>query len=166
MTPTACGESLLKNGSAPSGRTLRSGDVCGDTVVRFGTFFFSDPIAGWPRFDVRPVRWPLRRPFVTALGQKSHSDNILVRVRLTDGTEGWGEASSSSGHAVANGARSGGRAPSRWPIGFAGRDVRDIEPLVRDVWALRRERKRSHRRRGVRVGFVGRVGRPRKDAVV
>jgi L-alanine-DL-glutamate epimerase-like enolase superfamily enzyme len=83
--------------------------------------------------DVRPVRWPLRRPFVTALGQKSHSDNVLVRVRLTDGTEGWGEASASlampwqTGPVLA-------RALRALADRFRGRDVRDIEPLVHDVW--------------------------------
>ncbi len=87
------------------------------------------------RVDVRPVRWALRRPFVTALGRKIHSDNVLVRVGLKDGTAGWGEASSSLAMPWQTGllmARSLRRLAGR----FRGRDVRDIEKLVRDVWAL------------------------------
>lgn len=85
------------------------------------------------RVEVRPVRWPLRRPFVTALGQKTHSDNVLVCVHLVDGTAGWGEASSSLAMPWQTGAVLAG-AMGRLAVRFRGRDVRDIEPLVHEVW--------------------------------
>jgi len=37
----------------------------------------------------------MRQPFVTALGQKRMSRNLLVTIRLADGTTGYGEASAS-----------------------------------------------------------------------
>ena len=42
---------------------------------------------------VIPIEIPLRRPFVTARRATTHAENVFVRVRLSDGTEGWGEAS-------------------------------------------------------------------------
>lgn len=42
-----------------------------------------------------PLNLPMRRPFVTALGRKRVSRNLLVAVRLADGTIGYGEASAS-----------------------------------------------------------------------
>lgn len=87
------------------------------------------------RIDVCPVRWPLRRPFVTALGQKTHSDNVLVNVVLSDATVGRGEASSSLAMPWQTGPVLAG-ALRRLARHFRGRDVRDIENLVREVWAL------------------------------
>ncbi|CAH0999771.1 D-Ala-D/L-Ala epimerase [Neolewinella maritima] len=40
-----------------------------------------------------PLRVALRRPFVISLGALTHAENLFVRVRTTDGQEGWGEAS-------------------------------------------------------------------------
>jgi L-alanine-DL-glutamate epimerase-like enolase superfamily enzyme len=54
---------------------------------------------------------------------------------LTDGTEGWGEASSSLAMPWQTGPVLAG-ALRRLAERFRGRDVRDIETLVRDVWAL------------------------------
>ena len=45
--------------------------------------------------DVSRVRVPLKRPFVTALGSKTATENVRIRVRLGGGAEGRGEASSS-----------------------------------------------------------------------
>jgi L-alanine-DL-glutamate epimerase-like enolase superfamily enzyme len=42
---------------------------------------------------VIPVEIPLRRPFVTSRRASTHAENVFVRVRLSDGAEGWGEAS-------------------------------------------------------------------------
>ena len=42
-----------------------------------------------------PLTLPLRQPFVTALGEKRVSRNLLVAVRLADGSTGYGEASAS-----------------------------------------------------------------------
>ena len=44
---------------------------------------------------VTPFDAPLKRPFVTALGRKTSSPNVGVFVKLSDGAEGYGEASSS-----------------------------------------------------------------------
>lgn len=43
-----------------------------------------------------PTRIPLRRPFVTARRASTWAENVFARVRLADGTEGWGEASPAS----------------------------------------------------------------------
>jgi L-alanine-DL-glutamate epimerase-like enolase superfamily enzyme len=40
-----------------------------------------------------PNRIPLRRPFATARRTSTVAENVLARLRLADGTEGWGEAS-------------------------------------------------------------------------
>jgi L-Ala-D/L-Glu epimerase len=82
---------------------------------------------------VRPVRFPLRRPFVTALGRKTHSDNVLVRVRLAGGEEGWGEASSSLAMPWQTGPRMAA-ALRRLGRLARGRDARDLERLVGDAW--------------------------------
>lgn len=80
-----------------------------------------------------PVRWLLRRPFVTALGRKTHTDNVLVRLVLSGGAEGWGEASSSlampdqTGPGLAAALR-------RLAARFRGRDVRDIAAWVDEAW--------------------------------
>lgn len=42
-----------------------------------------------------PLNLPLRQPFVTALGEKRLSENLLVAVRLSNGMTGYGEASAS-----------------------------------------------------------------------
>ena len=42
-----------------------------------------------------PLTLPLRRPFVTALGEKRESRNLLVAIRLSNGIVGYGEASAS-----------------------------------------------------------------------
>ncbi|MBK8574990.1 MAG: hypothetical protein IPN90_04665 [Elusimicrobia bacterium] len=86
------------------------------------------------RTDVRRVRWALGTPFVTALGLKSHSDNVVVRVSLAGGGIGLGEASSSlampgqTGLGMAAAIRRLGRR-------FQGRDLRDIEQWVAEAWA-------------------------------
>lgn len=80
-----------------------------------------------------PVRWPLRRPFVTALGRKTHTENALVRLVLSGGAEGWGEASSSlampdqTGPGLAAALR-------RLAARFRGRDVRDAAAWVDEAW--------------------------------
>ena len=46
---------------------------------------------------VEAIPWPvvMRRSFVTALGAKTRSSNMLVRIRLSDGSTGYGEGSAS-----------------------------------------------------------------------
>jgi L-alanine-DL-glutamate epimerase-like enolase superfamily enzyme len=92
------------------------------------------------RFRIRSaravrVRWRLRRPFVTALGRKTLSDNAVVRVTLEGGESGYGEASSS----LASPSQTGPRlcaALSRLAGRFRGADVRDLPRLVDAVWRV------------------------------
>ncbi len=76
---------------------------------------------------------PLKRPFVTALGRRTHTTNVGVTLRLAGGAEGYGEASTSLAmkHLTAPAlARSltalAGRA--------RGRDARDWRALTDDAW--------------------------------
>lgn len=83
--------------------------------------------------EVRPVRWPLRVPFVTALGRKAHTDNALVRVALSGGAVGRGEASSSLAMAFQTGPLLAA-ALRRLGRRFIGADVRDLPNLSAQVW--------------------------------
>lgn len=46
-------------------------------------------------FSIETVSTPLKRPFVTALGRKSETRNVVVRLRCSGGIVGYGEASGS-----------------------------------------------------------------------
>jgi L-Ala-D/L-Glu epimerase len=81
------------------------------------------------------VRWPLRRPFVTSLGSKSFSDNVIAKVRLSGGAEGYGEASSSLAMAFQT-APAMAQALRRLFHRFRGRDVRDVTELLQEAWRL------------------------------
>jgi len=81
------------------------------------------------------VRWPLRRPFVTALGCKTHSDNVIVRARLAGGVRGWGEASSSLALPFQTGLNMAA-ALRRLGAAFHGADVRDLPRLAERAWRL------------------------------
>ncbi len=61
-----------------------------------------------------PLHLPLRQPFVTALGEKWESRNLLVAVRLSNGTTGYGEASASLA----------------WPEETQGSMVKALRPLI------------------------------------
>ncbi|MGQ0645472.1 MAG: enolase C-terminal domain-like protein [Elusimicrobiota bacterium] len=82
---------------------------------------------------IHPVRWFLRRPFVTALGSKDATENVLVRLKLSGGAAGWGEASSSLAMAFQTAPKMAA-ALRRLFAAFRGRDVRDIELLAREIW--------------------------------
>jgi L-alanine-DL-glutamate epimerase-like enolase superfamily enzyme len=45
--------------------------------------------------DITPVSFKLKTPFVTAAGRKTRTDNVQITLRLSDGTRGLAEASSS-----------------------------------------------------------------------
>ena len=54
------------------------------------------PVAGISAADLAELellqaRLPLARPFTTRLATRTHKEVLLVRVRLADGCEGWGE---------------------------------------------------------------------------
>lgn len=83
---------------------------------------------------VIPVRWSLRRPFVTALGRKTSTDNVLIRLPLSGGGSGMGEASSSLAMPEQTGSRMAS-ALRRLGRRFRGRDVRDLQRLVEEAWA-------------------------------
>jgi L-alanine-DL-glutamate epimerase-like enolase superfamily enzyme len=76
---------------------------------------------------------PLKRPFVTALGRRTHTENVGIALRLAGGAEGYGEASTSLAmkHLTA-------AALARVLSGLArrakGRDARDWGALVADAW--------------------------------
>lgn len=75
----------------------------------------------------------MRRPFVTSLGRKTHSDNVLVLLRFSDGTEGWGEASSSLAMPWQTGPRLAA-ALHRLGRRFLGRKLGDLEIIVSESW--------------------------------
>ncbi|HRY28622.1 MAG TPA: enolase C-terminal domain-like protein [Elusimicrobiota bacterium] len=84
---------------------------------------------------VVPVRWPLRRPFVTSLGAKSYSDNVRVMARLSGGATGYGEASSSLAMPFQTAANMSA-ALRRLFHSLRGSDARDIEKIVSAAWRL------------------------------
>lgn len=61
-----------------------------------------------------PLNLPMRQPFVTALGEKWESRNLLVAVRLSNGIVGFGEASASLA----------------WPEETQGSMVKALRPLI------------------------------------
>jgi len=94
--------------------------------------------SGAMRLTIRSVQVeafdaPLKRPFVTALGRKTSSPNVGVVVRLSDGAEGYGEASSSlalkhlSQRALA-------RALARTGAWARGRDASRPGELIETAW--------------------------------
>lgn len=82
---------------------------------------------------VSPFDAPLKRPFVTALGRKTSSPNVGVVVRLSDGSEGYGEASSSLALKHLSQAALT-RALSRVAIWAKGWDVSRPAELVEAAW--------------------------------
>ena len=85
-------------------------------------------------FDVERVRVPLKAPFVTALGKKTHTENVRLRLRLGGGAEGVAEASSSVVQAHFS--------PGRLEAGLrrlarraAGEDVRRSRRLAAEAFA-------------------------------
>ncbi|MFI5345284.1 MAG: enolase C-terminal domain-like protein [Elusimicrobiota bacterium] len=83
------------------------------------------------RVDI--VRTPLKRPFVTSLGSRTHTENVGLALRLSGGAEGYGEASTSLAmkHLTAP-------ALARALNGLArkakGRDARDWKALTDAAW--------------------------------
>lgn len=77
---------------------------------------------------------PLKRPFVTALGRKTSSPNVGVTVRLSDGAEGYGEASSSLAlKHLSQAALS--RALERAGAWAKGKDATRPGELIEAIWA-------------------------------
>jgi L-alanine-DL-glutamate epimerase-like enolase superfamily enzyme len=79
------------------------------------------------------ARTPLKRPFVTALGSRTHTTNVGLTLRLSGGAEGYGEASTSLAmkHLTAPALA---RVLSRLAKRAVGRDARDWKALVEEAW--------------------------------
>jgi L-alanine-DL-glutamate epimerase-like enolase superfamily enzyme len=80
------------------------------------------------------ARTLLRRPFVTALGTRTHTENVGVTLRLAGGASGYGEASTSLAmkHLTAAALR---RALAPLCKGAVTQDARDWRRLVSHAWA-------------------------------
>ena len=76
---------------------------------------------------------PLRRPFVTALGRRTHTENVGITLRLRSGAEGYGEASTSLAmkHLTAPALA---RVLSALARRAKGRDAKDWGALVAEAW--------------------------------
>ncbi len=87
------------------------------------------------QINLTPLNVPMRRPFITSLGEKNISRNLLITVRLKDGSTGYGEASSSLAWPL--------ETPSamtavllRTKKEFAGRPISAIEQLITRAWEI------------------------------
>lgn len=82
--------------------------------------------------DARPWHVPLSEPFAIAGGTAHDLDSVLVRVRLSDGTAGWGEASPLPAFNGETATKSLAqiRAASR---GWIGRDAVAWRPLLEEL---------------------------------
>lgn len=82
---------------------------------------------------VRIAETPLKRPFVTALGRRTHTVNVGLTIRLSGGAEGYGEASTSLAmkHLTAPVLARALTGLSRRAL---GRDARDWKALVNEAW--------------------------------
>lgn len=76
---------------------------------------------------------PYKRPFVTALGHRTHTTNVALLLRLSGGGEGYGEASTSLAmkHLTAPALS---RVLTRLAERARGADARDWRALVDDAW--------------------------------
>jgi len=83
--------------------------------------------------EIRSVEIPLKTPFVTALGRKTSTKNIQIRLLLKGGAKGFGEA---SGSVVMAHQSPGKRARTLGAMlaKFRGRSVDSLGPLVRSIW--------------------------------
>jgi L-alanine-DL-glutamate epimerase-like enolase superfamily enzyme len=78
---------------------------------------------------------PLKRPFITALGRRTHTTNVGLTLRLSGGAEGYGEASTSRAmkHLTAPALA---RVLTRLAARARGRDARGWRALVADAWRM------------------------------
>lgn len=85
------------------------------------------------RAAVAVVETPLKRPFVTALGTRTHTTNVGVTLRLAGGATGYGEASTSLAmkHLTAPALKKALDGLTRRALGA---DASDWRGLVDDAW--------------------------------
>ncbi len=83
--------------------------------------------------EIRPVSYQLAQPFVTAAGRKTETHNVEIRLTLTDGTRGIGEASSSI--AMPSESQSAmKRALQETVADLRGRPIDDYRTLIATLW--------------------------------
>lgn len=87
--------------------------------------------------SVERRRLPLKVPFITALGRKTDTENVFVRLRLKGGAEGRGEASGSVVNARLKPARLAADC-ARLAASLEGRDARSWGSLARALFAAGR----------------------------
>ncbi len=82
---------------------------------------------------VRVFEMPLKRPFVTSLGRKTHTVNAGVTLRLSGGASGYGEASTSlaSAHLKPERLRASLESLGRWA---KGRDADQYRAVIEGAW--------------------------------
>ncbi len=83
--------------------------------------------------DAIPWHVVMRRPFVTALGAKTASANLWVRVRLSDGSTGYGEGSASLAMPGETQTAMLRTVETVAPL-LAGQSIADWGALLRRVW--------------------------------
>lgn len=84
-------------------------------------------------FAVEVFETPMKRPFVTSRGRKTHSVNVGLTLTLRSGARGYGEASTSIVWAHLKPKRMEA-VISRLAAKAVGRDVLDARPLVEAAW--------------------------------
>ncbi len=85
--------------------------------------------------DVKPVSFKLKRPFVTAGGQKTETHNVQITVHLEDGTRGLSEASSSIAMPNESQANMAKSLKSLIPELY-GKPIENYRELVATAWRL------------------------------
>lgn len=85
------------------------------------------------RARVEIAETPLKRPFVTALGRRTHTVNVGLTIRLSGGAEGYGEASTSLAMKHLTPAALS-RALSMLVRRAKGRDILDWKAMVQEAW--------------------------------
>ncbi|MBI3317805.1 MAG: dipeptide epimerase [Candidatus Omnitrophica bacterium] len=87
---------------------------------------------------ILPLLLPMRRPFITALGRKEMSRNLLIALRLENKTQGYGEASSSLAWPEETPQAMGALLRKAIPH-LLGKEIRRYRSLIREVWEICKE---------------------------
>src|SRR5262249_8149622 len=80
--------------------------------------------------DVFTVRLPFRFSFGHSLAARSSSENVVVRVRLSDGSEGWGEGVPRDYVTGEQSGSAASRIADQYAPRFAGLDVSKPEAVL------------------------------------
>ena len=82
---------------------------------------------------IAPLNLPMRRPFVTSLGEKRVTRNLTIALRLSDGTTGRGEASASLAWPDQT-QESMSRALQSFTPRLMRADIRSYRQIIRKAW--------------------------------